>query len=337
LPPQGRATIGRWLLPAAGLLFQLATALTIESGSPDALCPALAQAREAIGARLGTLQVNRPGWRARYTTGHAPDSTGGDFVRLEVFDPDGVTRLQRDLPKTGLSCVDMAQALALVVDHYFRSLTAEPAMEGETRPVPSPAPPATWPRDGVTAGPGASGPPPAPPPLEPRPRINRDRSLLATAGVAVAARPSSAGVSLGIATTIAHRLEIGLSGVALVTEEIAQTPQGTVTEQSFPLRLWSTYTLVRGDLEVGLGPEWLGAIEYGKRVDRPGRKARLIGGVGARASVRGWATPRVSFGVTGSLDLTLAHGRFLVGSEEVLAPGPVQGLVALEITWLLLP
>ena len=47
--------MGRELLTAYGrLLLQVVTALTVESGSPDALCPELAQTREAVAARLGT-------------------------------------------------------------------------------------------------------------------------------------------------------------------------------------------------------------------------------------------------------------------------------------------
>jgi hypothetical protein len=155
--------------------------------------------------------------------------------------------------------------------------------------------------------------------------------------VAIAARPSSAGVSVGIATELVPRFEIGIGGVALLTREREQTDQGTVSQQSVPLRAWSTYSLVRRGLELKLGPEWLGALEFGQSVDGRQTEPRLLWGVGARASVRGWANPRIGFGVTGSVDVTLANGRFLVGSREVLAPGPVQGLVALDVVWLALP
>jgi hypothetical protein len=343
--------MGRELLTAYGrLLLEVVTALTVESGSPDALCPELAQTREAVAARLGTMRVTRAGWRARYTIGHAPDSTGGDFVRLEVFDPDGFTRLQRDLPMTGRSCLDMSQALALVLDRYFRTLTAEPAeTAGTTEQAPSvPAPAPNTARYGET-GPSASPANAAastgvrqsaeaePRPPQPQPRSPARRWLLANAGVAIAARPSSAGVSVGIATEPVPRFEIGVGGVALLAKQRQQTEQGTVSQQSFPLRAWSTYSVIQRGLELKLGPEWLGAVEFGQSVDGRQTEPRLLWGIGARASVRGWANPRIGFGVTGSLDITLANGRFLVGSEEVLAPGPVQGLVALDVTWLALP
>jgi hypothetical protein len=338
--------MGRELLTAYGLfLLEVVTALTVESGSPDALCPELAQTREAVAARLGTLRVARPGWRARYTIGHAPDSTDGDFVRLEVFDPDGIARLQRDLPMTGRSCVDMAQALALILDRYFRTLTAEPAAEGETSlPVLSPATTAagaTRPAQDIptTPTPGdaqrsAAVAPETPPP---RPRPSTARWLLGSAGVAIASRPSSAGVSIAIATEPVPRLELGFGGVALLAKEEEQVDEGMVSQQGFPLRAWVTYVLIHGGLDLQLGPEVLGAIDVGQSVDGQHKSPRFLFGVGPRASVRSWPNQRFGFGVTGSVDFRLTSGRFLVGSREVLAPSPAQGLVALEITWLLIP
>jgi hypothetical protein len=338
--------MGRELLTAYGLfLLEVVTALTVESGSPDALCPDLAQTREAVAARLGTLRVARPGWRARYTIGHSPDSTGGDFVRLEVFDPDGIARLQRDLPMTGRSCVDMAQALALVLDRYFRSLTAEPAAEGETSlPAPSPettAAGATRPAQNTdiptTAKPGVAPQPAAVAPRTPPPRPSTARWLLAGAGVAIASRPSSAGVSIAVATEPIARLELGFGAVALLAKEQQQVDGGVVSQQGFPLRAWATYAVIHGGLDLQLGPEVLGAVDVGQSVDGQHQSLRFLFGVGPRASVRSWPNPRFGFGVTGSVDFAATSGRFLVGTKEVLAPSPAQGLVALDITWLLIP
>jgi hypothetical protein len=58
---------------------------TLETGSPDALCPELETAREVAQRRLGSLVVEgRRGWHARYTIAHAPDGLPRDFVRLEL-------------------------------------------------------------------------------------------------------------------------------------------------------------------------------------------------------------------------------------------------------------
>jgi hypothetical protein len=109
-----------------------ATGLEVETDSPDALCPDLATTRDAIHSRLGTLALDadQRGWTLRYTVGHAPGGTG-DFVRLELSDPSGATRLVRDLPREGVSCPTLSQAIALVVERYFREL-APPLQEQAT-------------------------------------------------------------------------------------------------------------------------------------------------------------------------------------------------------------
>jgi hypothetical protein len=123
---------------AAGLLLSAvaraeeSSGFTLETGSPDALCPALEVAREAVSRRLGALVVEGR-WRARYTIAHAPSGTPGDFVRLELFNPDGRAELVRDLPIEGESCRTMAEVIALVLDRYFRGLiTHESRAESPT-------------------------------------------------------------------------------------------------------------------------------------------------------------------------------------------------------------
>ena len=125
---------------------------TLETGSPDALCPDLGATREAVARRLGSLIVEgRKGWLARYTIGHAPTGTPRDFVRLELFNPQGQLELQRDLPIEGDSCRTMAEVVALVLDRHFRGLVAaepdshEPAEMAQPKPV-APTPRAEAPR-----------------------------------------------------------------------------------------------------------------------------------------------------------------------------------------------
>jgi hypothetical protein len=114
--------------------------LAVETQSPDALCPDLATTREAIHNRLGTLALagEERGWLARYTVGHAPGQAG-DFVRLELLDPGGVLRLQRDLPRQDEACATLAQAIALVVERYFRELAPEVTVAPAVAPSPTPA------------------------------------------------------------------------------------------------------------------------------------------------------------------------------------------------------
>jgi hypothetical protein len=108
---------------------------TLETGSPDALCPALEVAQEAVTRRLGALVVEGR-WRARYTIAHAPSGTPRDFVRLELFNPEGRAELVRDLPIEGESCRTMAEVIALVLDRYFRGLVTHERQTESTTPAP---------------------------------------------------------------------------------------------------------------------------------------------------------------------------------------------------------
>lgn len=133
------------LLPV--LLLQLGQGLAVETDSPDALCPDLHQTRAAVNARLGA--IGRRGFRARYTIVHEQGDIPRDFVLLELFSPEGEVRVRRELP-IGTSCAAVADAIALVLDEYFRALVthedAQPTRPPEQRhaastPPASPAPP----------------------------------------------------------------------------------------------------------------------------------------------------------------------------------------------------
>jgi len=117
---------------------------TLETGSPDALCPELEATREIVARRLGSLIVEgRKGWLARYTIGHAPAGTPRDFVRLELFNPDGQLEMRRDLPIEGDSCRTMAEVIALVLDRHFRGLVARDESPQSEAEVLQPELPAT--------------------------------------------------------------------------------------------------------------------------------------------------------------------------------------------------
>jgi hypothetical protein len=156
------AFLAAGLLLSAGARAEESSGFTLETGSPDALCPALEVAREAVSRRLGALVVEGR-WRARYTIAHAPSGARGDFVRLELFNPEGRAELVRDLPIEGESCRTMAEVIALVLDRYFRSLVTHERQAESTTPTPveraSPVEPAlaatpvATARDGVVARP----------------------------------------------------------------------------------------------------------------------------------------------------------------------------------------
>ena len=97
--------------------------LRVETSTPDALCPDLGQVRAAARARLGDIEADGD-WNASYALIHRPDGAeAGDVVRLELHDPAGRLRLQRELPRAGESCASLAQALVVILDAYFRHPT----------------------------------------------------------------------------------------------------------------------------------------------------------------------------------------------------------------------
>jgi len=77
------AGLGVALLWASEASARESGGFTLETGSPDALCPELEMTREIVARRLGSLIVEgRKGWLGRYTIGHAPAGNPRDFVRL---------------------------------------------------------------------------------------------------------------------------------------------------------------------------------------------------------------------------------------------------------------
>lgn len=103
------------MFPALALVFALSGGLTVESSSPDAMCPPLALTRGAVEARLGSVELEGA-WVARYGLVHRSE---GDFVLLEVVDPTGKVKLARELPVVATDCSTVARVIALVLERYF--------------------------------------------------------------------------------------------------------------------------------------------------------------------------------------------------------------------------
>ncbi len=118
-------------------ILALAQGLIVDTPSPDALCPDLTRTRETVHARLG--EVGEEGYRATYTIVHERGDNPKDFVKLELVDSAGAVRLRRELP-IGESCSAVADAIALVLERYFRTLVDDAASEPlEPEPTPEPA------------------------------------------------------------------------------------------------------------------------------------------------------------------------------------------------------
>lgn len=317
--------LSSWV-PILGLL----SGLTVETGSPDALCPDIASAEAAIRARVGKLEGSATAWRVRYTMVHAPDRTTGDLVRLEVLDASDEIRLSRDLPLSVESCDTLAQAMALVVERFFRAMVGERAPEPEFEPAPersdlpvvtamASAPPA---RDDGAREPAPSGPkrPPAfllaaqagvlGPPLRP------------TFGSLFVVRAKSAPLSLAASV-----------GFVLVpsTEELERG--GEAHLQSGLVRLMPAWDLAFGHARVALGPALSLEAERAWTTGLPESTPRYR----ALSAAGGALSFRIAVGRATALDVSAVveapfrpfGGRFTIDGEEALEPPAVRGALAL--------
>ncbi|HOU92788.1 MAG TPA: hypothetical protein PLU22_17165 [Polyangiaceae bacterium] len=322
---------------------QLGSALVVETGSPDALCPDLTRTREAVAARLGTLDVAEAGWIATYTIGHAPDAGRGDFVRLRLRDPEGRVRLERDLPLEPGGCAAMAQALAVVLDRYFRAL-AEAAAPADDAEPPDEAPP---PSSGDAATPGDERPPgaglDAPGGAATTPDVEQDAGpalpdpqlelgLLAGAALDL---PSGA-AELLFTAPVAPLFRVGVTVSAPFRAEREWLGAEWVQGWSVPLRAWAGVGRSSGAFSAYGGPELLVALERGQGAGLATERAasRAVPGAGVALELGYRLTPRVGLGLRAALDANLpgAAPRFVVeigGGErrEVLAPAPLRAAV----------
>lgn len=323
-------------LIALALLYTTASAraeeagLVVETGSPDALCPELASTRAAVDRRLGAVSVPGGSFRARYTIGHAPVGSPRDFVRLELFGPEGALRLVRDLPLEGESCSTMAEVIALVLDRYFRALLA-----GEPAPAPTeaPAPPAD------TAPPPAELPPtspapvaatPAPPPAREPDASERDEGpgrLRLLAVEAAFRSPAQPAIGPRAMWELWPDIYLGTAlHLGLTTTSQSLEGSGRVSSRDLMWRAYAGWGPRLGPVHTYIGP----GIRFG--LSRGSGQGLSQSNSGIRAlSAAGldfgaiWVTEdRWSFSASGALDLLLAgqSGKFFIELEEVLKPDP---------------
>jgi hypothetical protein len=308
-----------------------APGLTIETGSPDALCPDLATARAAVERRLGQLVVpDGSAFTARYTIGHAPSGTPRDFVRLELFGPDGKVQLARDLPLDGESCSTMADVIALVLDRHFRALLGrepapEPAVEaGPPAPAPAPAPPSASgmkaevspaidaDRGPADIGAGAS-----------RPRSADSISVeLASHGMGHVALGARAIVGLGPQVLVGGALHLGLS------EEREVVSAGEVNSRELVTRAFVAWAPRWGALDAYLGPGLRLALARGtgEGLATSDSGLRLRPCFGADAGLAWHPGERWVLSAFTAVDVMVPRmgGWFSVDGSEVLEPPPLR-------------
>lgn len=326
--------------------------LIIETGSPDALCPELTSTRAAVSRRLGELIVpgGSSGFRARYTIAHAPVGSPRDFVRLELYGPEGTLQLSRDLPLEGESCSTMAEVIALVLDRYFRALLAHERPGADDEVAAAAALPAA-----------SAPPPPAEAPLpraahEPSPAPSSGDTLPSDAGPSheassEAAPNESDGLALA-AFELAFRSPdmpaLGVRGmlepwpqiyvgtalhVGLRSETEGLAEDGQVSSRDATWRIHAGWGPQLGPVRTYVGPGVCLGIARGSGDGLPqrssGYRATWAAGLDAGAqwvTTEGWA-----FGAAAALDITVLSGRFDIDREEVLAPDRVQGWLGMSV------
>ena len=285
--------------------------LRVETGTPAALCPDIGEVRRAVRERLNVEGGGE--WLASYDLVHRPEAQSGDVVRVELRDPAGRLRLRRELPRSGESCVALAQAVALVLESFFR----HPASE--------------QPDD--DAGGGAA----APPAIAAAPA----RPAALGWGPAVELLGAWAGGPSGPALAVdvwygagsMSPWAFGLEGVWMASEqrftiELPGSGQATASARSTLFRGWVARRLrVAEPVEILLGPELVLGLDHVQPSGVPNgmSNVRAAPGVGGRAQLRLRLASRVALSLVAALDVTppaLAGRLEIEGLPGELFPAP---------------
>lgn len=328
-------------------LAQQDAGLSIETGSPDALCPELANTRAAVRRRLGQLIVpgGSSGFRARYTIAHAPVGSPRDFVRLELYGPKGDLQLSRDLPLAGEACSTMAEVIALVLDRHFRALLAhepEPVPPAPITPPPSvnppssAAPPSTAPEAGATV----------------RPTVSRPASIAEGEMPALALESSPQARLRLLAFELALRSpDLPAFGLRVTLEpwpdvylatgvhvgfrsEAEELPDGgVVSSRGGSWRIGAGWGPTLGAVRTYIGPSISLGLEHGAsnglEEDQSGTRGSLATGVDTGAlwvTDDGWA-----LGASAALYAFVLGGRFVIDQQDVLKPDPVRAWFGMSV------
>lgn len=308
-----------------------AAGLSVDSLSPDALCPPLEETRRAVAARLGNVELDGT-WHATYVLVHRQQ---GDFVTLKVFDPVGAQRLERELPAQGAGCSTLPAVIALVLERFF----APPEQTQPAAPSPAPAAPATDPSP--EAAPAAAAERPAAPEAAPAVVSTSVAARVpsvdgASPNAADDARPSfrlaaelwasSAWLAPGL--RVARRLGgpywIGLEAALDLASHRVSAFEGSVSARRAPISLVARRELTGGAVALSGGLELLGLFEVASASDlaQSNGGARLIPGAGLRFGAR--FLPGSSLApfleLTGAWLARRAAPAFQVGDREVLTP-----------------
>lgn len=294
--------------------------MNVDSLSPDALCPPLEETRRAVAARLGNVELEGP-WRATYVLVHR---TRGDFVSLSLLDPQGVVRLERELPVQTGSCSTLSGVIALVLERFFlkpeqlaaQEHDAPPRAELSRQPEPAPQP---APAQVALVLPASSAPrDTAPSPVTVEPQTFR-------AGLGLWATTSWLAPTLRLDRVLSGRYRVALSaGFDLSDHEVVQDEGSMAVRRApFALSLQRDFP-VASFWRVSAGLDVLGVLEAARTTGlaRSGDGLRLVPGLGARLGARFF--PEMAAQPFAALTAAWLFGdaapAFRVAEQDVLAP-----------------
>jgi hypothetical protein len=310
------------------VLGALNSGLTIETRTPDAHCPDVAATRKAAEERLGVLDAARSGrWRAVYTMVYAPDTAEGNRVHLELFDPKGQRRLERDLPIRGESCGAMADVLVVVLERYFRDLGGSNEIETSHEPAPispAPEPPTTEKKQAA-----------------PTPDGTRRYGAAFTLGAAFLSPPAAPAIALEAKVWLTSFLHAGLGAAWSPVREEQPVGPGVARGTFVPVRAYVGFGQRFAAGYAYIGPELLVSFDEATTsgIREPSDALRVVLGAGAAAGALFWLRKPLALSIGASIDGTfpLAMSQFVVSQEEVLRQKWVQGALSMGLTFVTMP
>ncbi len=327
------------MLVAVGVLAALwagVPGLSVVAQPADAVCPGPGLVDAALETRLGPgaagTGAGSDSWVLRYEAPTANAGATGGSLRLTLQDPSGRSRLDRDLSTAGEPCEQRADAIALIVERFFRGIgwTAGAALPGASAsaavapPTPvSPSPPAPIP------APAHDGAAPLPP-----------RLAVGGGAVLLGGRAPLVGVGLDVSARIGGSLAASVGVVLPPGEATAAVGAGSATVRSLPIRASGRWVWRVQSFRLAAGPEGLLAWESGRTRDiaQPGSESRRVLSVGVVGAADLLVSPRWQVGIEAASHYTVLAHRFTVGGAgEVLRPPRLQGLILARVGVVLFP
>jgi hypothetical protein len=323
-----------------------AAGLSVDSLSPDALCPPLEETRRAVAARLGNVELDGT-WRATYVLVHRQQ---GDFVTLKVIDPVGAERLERQLPAQGAACAALPAVIALVLERFFvpPEQTQSPGAPApaESEPAPAPSEPAPTTTSSRAAAPASAAPPataPVAPASERDERVSSSKAPQSPHSLRFGAELWGTGDWLAPGLRAGGRVGgaywVGLHAGFDLSSHRVTAFGGTVAAQRAPLALLVERQLTQGSVQWSAGVELLGLLEVasssGLREADGG--TRVVPGAGLRLAAHFLPSSLlVPFAaLSGGYLVRAWTPAFQVGTHEVLPPPEwvIGGAVGVDATF----